>query len=163
MSSGPARLLLNKITVNINGSPPFFDRMPLVHTYIRCQLSLVRPTRRHEDEAPHSGQAANVPRHCAPRAAQRAQAAARLSRFSPSYCVPVGRVARDLRHHTPHRAGSPDHDPELEMRGADARGPFGGLPCVLHVTCARRTGHRYTAPQDSKRRFQWTHRMRLVE
>ena len=44
MSSGPARLLLNKITVNINGSPPFFDRMPLVHTlydasYLKCYSS----------------------------------------------------------------------------------------------------------------------------
>ena len=33
MSSGPTRLLLNKITVNHNGSPPFFDRMPLVYVY----------------------------------------------------------------------------------------------------------------------------------
>jgi hypothetical protein len=62
----------------------------------------------------------------------------------------VGAQDRNLARHTPHRAGSPGHDPELEMRGADARGPDGGLPRVLHATCARRTGHRYTAPQDSE-------------
>ena len=62
----------------------------------------------------------------------------------------MGEEGRNLTHHTPHRAGSPGHDPELEMRGADAQGPIDGLPCVIHATCARRTGHRYTAPQDSK-------------
>ena len=62
----------------------------------------------------------------------------------------MGEEGRNLTHHTPQRAGSPGHDPELEMRGADARGPIDGLPCVIYATCARRTGHRYTAPQDSK-------------
>ena len=67
--------------------------------------------------------AANVPRTHAPRAAQRAQAAARLSRLSAKFVYPWEKKGCILTHHTPHRAGSPDHDPELEMRGADARGP----------------------------------------
>jgi hypothetical protein len=57
------------------------------------------------------------------------------SRVSRQVCVPVGQEDRNLSHHTPHRAGPPDRDPGLEMRGADTQGPIDGLPCVIYATC----------------------------
>ena len=54
-------------------------------------------------------------------------AAARLSRFTPSLCTRGTEGPQPTLPHL-HRAGPPDHDPGLEMRGADARGPMRGYP-----------------------------------
>jgi len=74
------------------------------------------------------------------------------SRVSRQVCVPVGPKGRNLGFHTPHRASSTDHDPELEMRGADARGPIfiDGLPRVIYATC----GPPLRASVHSTSRFQ---------
>jgi hypothetical protein len=134
MSSGPTRLLLYKITVNHNGSPPFFDRMPLVYEYntmpdIVTAVGLSDDTKnklRTEADQRLTYPGSRPPGRTA------STAAARLSRLNATLCVSVVVLGRNRTNHTPHRAGPPDRDPGLEMRGADARGPIVGLPRVLH-------------------------------
>ena len=149
MSSGPARLLLNKITVTIMEVHrssivcPWYIRI-YAASYRKCDPSDDTKTKLRTADKRLTYPGTAPP---GPHSEHRPQPGYRVSRQD---CVPVGEEGRNLTHHTPHRAGSPGHDPELEMRGADTRGPIDGLPCVIYATCARRTGHRYTAPQDSK-------------
>jgi len=104
MSSGPARILLNEITVNqwkstVLRSYALGTSRIYAASYHKCDTSDDTKTklRAADKRLPYPG--------TAPRAAQRAQAAARLSRFTPSFGVPVGQEDRNLSHHTPHRAG----------------------------------------------------------
>ena len=83
-----------------------------------------------------------------PHSEHRPQPGSRVSR--QALCTRGGVGPQPRSPHSPSGGPTPDRDPGLEMRGADARGPIDGLPCVIYATCARRTGHRYTAPQDSK-------------